>query len=115
MVSSMVELASEDRRRLAERLRAESGGNPFYVGELVAGLADAGLITVGADGLWHVAPEFADQPFPLPAGVRDAVRERIERLGDAARVALGAAAVIGRRVDASLLEAVAGLAPDEYA
>ena len=65
-----------------------SGGNPFFVGELVrAGTA----------------------ALRVPSAVRDVVRARIRRLPEPCRALLGAAAVLGRDVDAALLSAVTGV------
>jgi DNA-binding CsgD family transcriptional regulator len=65
-----------------------SGGNPFFVGELAR--ADPSALRV-------------------PAAVRDVVRARIRRLPEPCRALLGAAAVLGRDVDAALLSAVTGV------
>jgi tetratricopeptide (TPR) repeat protein len=74
------------------QLSRATGGNPFLVVEAIA-----------AGGR-------------LPASVRDATLARAGRLGSAAREAVEAAAVIGQRVELSLLEQVApgsGVAVDE--
>jgi DNA-binding CsgD family transcriptional regulator len=65
-----------------------SGGNPFFVAEL-ARARTAGL--------------------RVPAAARDVVRARIRRLPEPCRALLGAAAVLGRDVDAALLAAVTGV------
>ena len=62
-----------------------TGGNPFYVTEVIA----AGSAQV-------------------PATVRDAVLARVSRLSAAAREVAGTASVLGRRADVSLLAEVAG-------
>jgi DNA-binding CsgD family transcriptional regulator/Tfp pilus assembly protein PilF len=62
-----------------------TGGNPFYVTEVLA---------VGSG---H-----------LPATVRDAVLARVSRLSLAARKVAGAASVLGRRAEVGLLTAVSG-------
>jgi DNA-binding CsgD family transcriptional regulator/Tfp pilus assembly protein PilF len=62
-----------------------TGGNPFYVTEVLA------------SGSRHV-----------PATVRDAVLARVSRLSAAAREVAGAASVLGRRADVNLLAEVAG-------
>ncbi len=67
-----------------------SGGNPFFVTELVR---------LGPDQLRAEA---------VPAAVRDVVRQRLQRLPGAAARVLQIAAVIGRTFDARVLEAVAG-------
>ncbi len=65
-----------------------TGGNPFYVNEVV---------TAGID--------------EIPASARDAVLARTGRLGPSARDALDAAALIGSRIDVALLETVTGCQP----
>jgi DNA-binding CsgD family transcriptional regulator len=81
--SAVAELAGPAGLDLAALLRA-TRGNPFLVVESIA-----------AGGR-------------LPASVRDAALARVGRLGVAAREALDAAAVIGQRLDAAVLEAVGG-------
>jgi DNA-binding CsgD family transcriptional regulator len=69
----------------AAELHRTTGGNPFYVTEVLAGGA-------------------AD----IPSTVRDAVHARVARLGAEARELLDAAAVLPPPVELRLLEAVAG-------
>jgi DNA-binding CsgD family transcriptional regulator/Tfp pilus assembly protein PilF len=69
----------------ADEVYQRTGGNPFYVTEVLA--ADSG----------H-----------LPATVRDAVLARVSRLSAAARGVAGAASVLGLRTDVGLLAVVAG-------
>ena len=68
-----------------------SGGNPFFVGEL------ARVLGAGPSAL------------RVPAAVRDVVRARVRRLPEPCRALLGAAAVLGRDVDATLLASVTGV------
>jgi DNA-binding CsgD family transcriptional regulator len=63
-----------------ERVHVRTGGNPYFVGE---------VLRSGADG--------------VPPTVRDAVLVRVARLPDPARQALEAAAAIGSRVEPALL------------
>ena len=70
----------------ARRYRARSGGNPFFLGEL---LREA-----------EVAGRDPDGP---PAGVRDVIVRRLARLGEATRRALEVAAVCGLEFDAGTL------------
>ncbi len=67
----------------AELLHRRTGGNPFFVTEVLA---------AGGE---------------LPSAVRDAVLARAARVGDAARQALEAAACLGYRVPSHVLEAIA--------
>jgi DNA-binding CsgD family transcriptional regulator len=82
-IGSVAELARGTALDPAE-LHARTGGNPFYVTEVIAGA-----------------------PARIPATVRDAVLARAARLSAAARRTLEAAAVIGPIVDPALLTRVA--------
>jgi DNA-binding CsgD family transcriptional regulator/tetratricopeptide (TPR) repeat protein len=68
-----------------EAVFARTGGNPFYVTEVLA--SGAGTV---------------------PASVRDAVLSRVARLSRAGQHVAGAASVLGRRAEADLLAAVSG-------
>ena len=78
---------------VAARVHARTGGNAFFVEEVLRGLAEAGT------------PE-------VPESVRHAVGVRLSRLSDAANELLAVAAILGLEQDASALQATAGLEPD---
>ena len=92
LLGSIVALAPDDQRRLAARLHAETGGNPFYSTELVFALADDGTLALDARGNWHVDRALLERRLPLPSGVRDAIRRRLTTLSAEERLVLGAAA-----------------------
>jgi DNA-binding SARP family transcriptional activator len=71
---------------LAQTLHEETGGNPFFLEEVVLHLREA-----GADA-------------GIPESVREVLGRRLSRLGDGANRALQAAAVVGRDFDLALLE-----------
>ncbi|MEV0614360.1 BTAD domain-containing putative transcriptional regulator [Nonomuraea sp. NPDC050404] len=76
----------------ARTIHARSGGNPFFVRELIRlweGEGDAALLTV-------------------PAGVRDVIRHRLAALPPTARTHLHQAAVVGQEVDLDVLIPLAG-------
>lgn len=81
----------------AEQIRAATEGNPFFVGEVVRELADAGRLDDGRTG----------GPLPLPAGVREAVRRRIQPLGADAGELLEVSSVMGREFSLAALAAAA--------
>ena len=91
-------------RELESRLLQRAEGNPFFVGELLRSLRDAGVI-VETDGHWQFDGEV---PVELPDTVERVVLARIDRLGSGDRDLLNAAAVLGREFDLPLLERVAG-------
>jgi DNA-binding SARP family transcriptional activator/DNA-binding NarL/FixJ family response regulator len=72
-----------------DRVMAETGGNAFFVSEVVASGGD------------H-----------LPATVQDAVLARMNRLSPQARLALESAAVIGSRIEPSLIHGMPDVSPD---
>ena len=70
-----------------------TGGNPFFI--------DAVTRLLVAEGRWK-------EQIRIPEGVRDAIRGRLEPLADSLKLLLAMAAVIGKDVDATLLEAMVG-------
>ena len=73
---------------LAQRLHQEGDGNPFFIGEMMRGLVEDGVIALN-DGergqLMMDADRIGTLPLPLPPTLRDAVRERMENQSSAAR------------------------------
>jgi predicted ATPase len=67
-----------------------------------------------ADGVPFLIEEVLASPG-VPASFRDTVRARLSALGDAERLVLGAAAVLGRHFDWRLLGRVTGQPPDVVA
>ncbi len=79
-----------------------TGGNPFFVlqyARLLAGLPDLERVDPGA--------------LPVPDGIRDVLRQRIQRLPDEGVRALTAAAVLGHRIDPDLVAELAGTSVDQ--
>ncbi|MEU1878224.1 BTAD domain-containing putative transcriptional regulator [Streptosporangium sp. NPDC020072] len=86
----------EETPGLAAALLERSGGNPFYLGELVRlRRSERGLSSA------------------LPPGARDVIGRRVARLPERTRELLGVAAVAGRDVEAGLLEAVTDVPVEE--
>jgi AAA ATPase domain len=79
-----------------------TGGNPFFVLQYARQLA-------GLPDLEHVDPA----ALPVPDGIRDVLRQRIQRLPDEAVRALTSAAVLGHRIDPDLVAELAGTTVDE--
>ncbi|CAN5534834.1 helix-turn-helix transcriptional regulator [soil metagenome] len=85
--------------RVAEGLHARSGGNPFFLEEL--------LVASGG-----VALEDLDTA-PLPWNLAEAVHNQVDGLEPTARATIETAAVLGRRVSFDVLAAVSGLDESE--
>lgn len=99
----LVELAGaaglEASAETIDGVHSLSAGNPFFAVQLLAHLGD-----VGVDWLDEAS---------LPAGVREWILNRVDRLGERARDTLASAAVIGRSFDVVLLADVLGVSPLE--
>jgi DNA-binding SARP family transcriptional activator/TolB-like protein len=111
LLGSMLELPASERQRLARRLHAQGGGNPFYLIELTAAMVDEELLTPTESGSWHLAPSSDEQVIPLPATIREVVARRLDRLSGEARAVLDTAAVLGRSFDPAMIPQVSGLSP----
>jgi len=95
---------------LAMTLKVDTGGNPFFVGEVLRHLVESGVITQEG-GRW-VAAQNAGEPY-LPEGIRQVVGRRLSALPDASQKLLSSASVIGTRFDLDLLATVSGSTSDD--
>ena len=93
LTAAAVGVLSDGTGHPAEAVHALTGGNPFFVSEVLSA-------SVGVD---------RDE---LPASARDAVLARAARLSPAGREVLDAAALLGERVEPDILHAVTGAATD---
>ena len=91
----------DDGLHLAGEVGRETGGNPFFISEILRNLPETGAI-VQQDGRWMMA----SSSLVLPQSVREVVSQRVERLGDEVGRTLEAAAVLGREFDLDLLARV---------
>ena len=86
---------------LASEIATETGGNPFFVGEVLRSLVESGgLLYDESTGRWRID---RSSGLGLPESVRDVIGRRVERLGDETREVLRLAAVIGRSFELELL------------
>lgn len=89
------------RSRFVALLHERTGGNPFFVRQLVRLLLDSGSATTDPSAL------------PVPPGVRHVVARRLTNLAPPVGALLAAAAVIGREFDLQTAAAAAALPPAE--
>jgi class 3 adenylate cyclase len=97
------QLNDSDRSALAEELRDEAAGNPFFVREIVTHLDDIGALAVA--GLDRRAVGSLD----IPDTVRDVALWRTQQLEPESRSALGVASVIGHEFAPVVLGHVSGI------
>ncbi|HEX5504019.1 MAG TPA: AAA family ATPase [Thermomicrobiales bacterium] len=98
-------LPPADEGRLVGYLRERAEGNPFFAGELLRALAEVETLRPNGAG-WALGDLAAAGVPPL---LRQVIDARVDRLGDAARDLLAAAAVLGQEAPLDLWAAVAGV------
>jgi adenylate cyclase len=95
---------------LGARLRTRTGGNPFFIEEIVQALVEAGSLT-GTKGAYRLVRPAAG--LTLPPTVQVVLAGRIDRLPAREKEVLGTAAVIGQAVPGPVLHRVAALPETE--
>jgi DNA-binding SARP family transcriptional activator len=83
---------------LGPAVKAESDGNPLFVGEIVRLLAAEGRLD-----------EPAIEPLAIPQSVREVIGRRLRHLSDQCNRLLAMASVLGREFDLTVLAGVSGL------
>lgn len=91
-------------------VRSHADGVPFFVEELLAGLARSGAIVRDDEGAWQLAGRRLAPT--VPSSLADSIGHRLTQLRDDARRVLEGAALLGRRFDWRLLPEVTGVADD---
>ena len=104
-------LEDEPALLFAGGVHRETGGNPFFVGEVLRHLAETGILARDEAGRWSATVPL-DQ-MSLPPSVYAVIGARVGRLGADAERVLSIAAVIGRDFDLDLLTTAAGVADDD--
>jgi class 3 adenylate cyclase/tetratricopeptide (TPR) repeat protein len=102
-IEELIEVASGDALTpegmgLAAAVFDRTGGNPFFVNQVLRHLAESGAL-VFHDGHWDAPPELTE----LPGGIIDVVRQRLARLSPNTKGLLATAAVAGERFTHALI------------
>jgi class 3 adenylate cyclase/tetratricopeptide (TPR) repeat protein len=102
------DLAGEDPSLdgLDEPIHERTGGNPFFIEEIVRELAESGYLE-GERGAYRLAKPIEDAGVPVT--VQAVLAARIDRLGHDAKQLLQVASVLGKEVSAEALGMAAGL------
>jgi class 3 adenylate cyclase/tetratricopeptide (TPR) repeat protein len=95
---------------LVRAIFTESDGNAFFVEEVFRHLLEEGRL-LDVAGRWRTDVSVAE--FEVPESIRLVIGRRLERLSEAGRKLLAAAAILGRVFDATSLETVAGADEDQ--
>jgi class 3 adenylate cyclase/tetratricopeptide (TPR) repeat protein len=78
---------------LVETILARTGGNPFFIEEVVRGLREADVVAIGATGRVSARPGATPR---VPTTVQEVLEARLDRLTPSAKRVLQVAAVCGR-------------------
>ena len=105
LVAARYRLPAADEARLVAYLEQHAEGNPLFATELLRALQEEALLRPADDG-WTLGT--LDRVV-LPSFLRHVIDRRIARLGEATRLPLAMAAVIGQEVPLDLWAEVAGL------
>ena len=97
-------ISGENSAPLAQRLYADSEGNPLFLSELLRDALESGHATIER-GRWRI--DLPEQPA-LPGGVRSTIGARLVRLSDEARALAEIACVIGPAFDVELVREASG-------
>lgn len=98
--------------QLLQTLTEQTGGNPFFLREILRGLHDSGGI---ANAARVRAAGESSSPAWVTSGIRETIIARVARLGERAEQVLCAAAVAGREFDADLLARMLEVDEDDLA
>jgi class 3 adenylate cyclase/tetratricopeptide (TPR) repeat protein len=87
----------QPKESMVSSLKNATGGNPFFLGEILRLLAK--------DGSFSSRTSLTLRELGIPEGVRDSIRKRLDFIPKQAREVLTIASVIGREFDLNLLSA----------
>jgi adenylate cyclase len=91
---------------LAERIQERTGGNPFFIEEVVQSLLETGSLA-GSRGAYRLVHPVAK--LAIPGTVQAVLAARIDRLAEREKRLLQVTSVIGKQFSEGLLERVAEL------
>jgi class 3 adenylate cyclase/tetratricopeptide (TPR) repeat protein len=91
---------------LDDPIHERTGGNPFFIEEIVRELAESGHLQ-GERGSYRLARPIEDAG--VPATVQAVLAARIDRLGEQAKPLLQVASVVGKEVSVEALGIAAGI------
>ncbi len=94
---------------VASRVAEVTGGNPFHVLSVLHAARESGRLRRDSAGGWRLARP--SEPLRVPEDVRDAARDRLDRLSERERRLLELAACVGPTFDPGLLAESSGTEP----
>jgi len=105
------ELDDDASTRMIHSLARDTGGNPFFVWEILRHVVDSGGVVQDVNGHWSVTDQLLRTG--LPQSLHEVVDQRVLRLGATGLRILSLAAVMGNDIEPELLSVVAEVGEDE--
>src|SRR5204863_7848224 len=101
----LVDLLGNDAstQGLAEDIHARTGGNPFFIEEVIQGLIESKHLE-GTHGAYRLVTPI--ERLNVPPSVQALLAARIDRLAESDKQVLQTAAVIGKEFDETILRQV---------
>jgi tetratricopeptide (TPR) repeat protein len=94
---------------VARLLQKETGGNPFFLGEILRHLVELGVVRTDGE---HPGAPVAAEVIEVPESVREVVQARLARLSAGCRKVLAVAAVVGAEFQSEIVSTVGGIDED---
>lgn len=105
LIRQMLNLAGEEE--FIEKIYLETGGNPFFIIELLKALIEGGALCIEG-GRWRTPSGKAIEAH-IPRTVRELISARLRRLSQRGRELLGLVAISSQELDLEVLAHVNGL------
>jgi serine/threonine protein kinase/tetratricopeptide (TPR) repeat protein len=110
----LLQLVPPDERTslLASRLHREGEGNPHFIGEMIRGLVEQGIITEEEPGHYVLGLDVTHvsrAALPIPASIREALEERLGTLSAGGMALAQVLSLCRSEVTAEVLEEALGL------
>ncbi len=109
LIAERYRLADDDLDALAGWIQRSAEGNPFFTGEVLLALEQAGALKPDGDH-WSFSPPTS---IAVPPLVRHVIEQRLALLPATTQVLLEYAAIIGQDVPLSLLQAASDATDDD--
>lgn len=114
IVELLVQLAGHeidgDELALASYLVQATGGNPFFIVEVLRHFSETGVVTRGPGGRWRLSIDLSQ--VSAPGTVREVILGRVRRLGERCMGTLTVAAALGDEFRPDVVAAVLGVDED---
>ncbi len=103
MLSSI--MGGEVDEGLLDAVYNETGGNPFFIEEVVKSLADKGYV-YNNNGIWYIKKDYRIEPSK---NVEEVIKRKVRSISEKEKEILLFSAIYGRRIDPYVLTRASGI------